>query len=139
MQIKKEDIKKYLPHREPFLFIDEVVSIKDDNQIPNMKIADIQFWYDYIQNHKRVLNHKKIRKELRKEKKHSDENMEENTRTSNNHTGRVQKDLQKTKHTQQPEVTQRDPPHLENTDKGDEQKKHSNIQRKATLLPLRVS
>ena len=38
MQIKKEDIKKYLPHREPFLFIDEVVSIKDDNQIHCKKL-----------------------------------------------------------------------------------------------------
>ena len=38
MQIKKEDIKKYLPHREPFLFIDEVVSIKDDSQIHCKKL-----------------------------------------------------------------------------------------------------
>ena len=27
MKITKDDIKKYLPHREPFLFIDEVVDI----------------------------------------------------------------------------------------------------------------
>ena len=33
-----------------------------------MEIAEKQFWYDYIQNHKRMLNHKKIRKEIRKEK-----------------------------------------------------------------------
>ena len=38
MQIKKEDIKKYLPHREPFLFIDEVVSIKNDNKIHCKKL-----------------------------------------------------------------------------------------------------
>ena len=38
MQIKKEDIKKYLPHREPFLFIDEVVSIKNDNEIHCKKL-----------------------------------------------------------------------------------------------------
>ena len=38
MQIKKEDIKKYLPHREPFLFIDEVISIKDNNQIHCKKL-----------------------------------------------------------------------------------------------------
>ena len=33
MKIKKEDIKKYLPHREPFLFIDEVIEIKENNEI----------------------------------------------------------------------------------------------------------
>ena len=33
MQIKKEDIKKYLPHREPFLFIDEVIEIKENKEI----------------------------------------------------------------------------------------------------------
>ena len=27
MKIGKEDIKKYLPHREPFLFVDEVIEI----------------------------------------------------------------------------------------------------------------
>ena len=31
MQITKDDIKKYLPHREPFLFIDEVINI-DENK-----------------------------------------------------------------------------------------------------------
>ena len=33
MQISKDDIKKYLPHREPFLFIDEVVNIDKNNEI----------------------------------------------------------------------------------------------------------
>ena len=42
MQINKEDIKKYLPHREPFLFIDEVVSIKDDNEI-HFSVQNLNF------------------------------------------------------------------------------------------------
>ena len=33
MKITKDDIKKYLPHREPFLFIDEVVDIDINNEI----------------------------------------------------------------------------------------------------------
>ena len=33
MKITKEDIKKYLPHREPFLFVDEVVNIDEENGI----------------------------------------------------------------------------------------------------------
>jgi len=33
MNINKDDIKRYLPHREPFLFIDEVVDIKDNEII----------------------------------------------------------------------------------------------------------
>jgi len=33
MKITKDDIKKYLPHREPFLFIDEVVDIDQNNEI----------------------------------------------------------------------------------------------------------
>ena len=33
MQITKDDIKKYLPHREPFLFIDEVINIDENNEI----------------------------------------------------------------------------------------------------------
>ena len=45
MQIKKEDIKKYLPHREPFLFIDEVVSIKDDNQIHCKKLIEEEEYF----------------------------------------------------------------------------------------------
>ena len=31
MKITKDDIKKYLPHREPFLFIDEVIDINKNN------------------------------------------------------------------------------------------------------------
>ncbi|MAU69697.1 MAG: 3-hydroxyacyl-[acyl-carrier-protein] dehydratase FabZ [Gammaproteobacteria bacterium] len=38
MKIKKEDIKKYLPHREPFLFIDEVVQIKENKEIHAIKL-----------------------------------------------------------------------------------------------------
>ena len=33
MKITKDDIKKYLPHREPFLFIDEVIDIDINNEI----------------------------------------------------------------------------------------------------------
>ena len=33
MKISKDDIKKYLPHREPFLFIDEVIDINQNNEI----------------------------------------------------------------------------------------------------------
>ena len=29
----KDDIEKYLPHRDPFLFIDEVISIEEGNKI----------------------------------------------------------------------------------------------------------
>ena len=38
MNINKDDIKRYLPHREPFLFIDEVVDIKDNQIIHAKKI-----------------------------------------------------------------------------------------------------
>ena len=38
MQISKDDIKKYLPHREPFLFIDEVVNIDKNNEIHARKM-----------------------------------------------------------------------------------------------------
>ncbi len=38
MKINKEDIKKYLPHREPFLFIDEVVQIKENKEIHAIKL-----------------------------------------------------------------------------------------------------
>ena len=38
MKIKKEDIKKYLPHREPFLFIDEVIQIKENKEIHAIKL-----------------------------------------------------------------------------------------------------
>ena len=38
MQISKDDIKKYLPHRKPFLFIDEVVNIDKNNEIHARKM-----------------------------------------------------------------------------------------------------
>ena len=38
MKISKDDIKKYLPHREPFLFIDEVVNIDKNNKIHTRKM-----------------------------------------------------------------------------------------------------
>ena len=38
MQISKKDIKKYLPHRKPFLFIDEVVNIDKNNEIHARKM-----------------------------------------------------------------------------------------------------
>tara|TARA_B110000003_G_scaffold108296_1_gene110781 strand:+ start:13105 stop:13560 length:456 start_codon:yes stop_codon:yes gene_type:complete len=38
LKIKKEDIKKYLPHREPFLFIDEVLEIKENKEIHATKL-----------------------------------------------------------------------------------------------------
>ena len=33
MKVSKDDIKKYLPHREPFLFVDEVIDIDEKNGI----------------------------------------------------------------------------------------------------------
>ena len=33
MKILKDDIKKYLPHREPFLFVDEVLNINKNSDI----------------------------------------------------------------------------------------------------------
>ena len=39
MKITKEDIKKYLPHREPFLFVDEVVNIDEKNGIHAKKLV----------------------------------------------------------------------------------------------------
>ena len=33
MKINKEDIKKYLPHREPFLFVDEVIEVTENKEI----------------------------------------------------------------------------------------------------------
>ena len=38
MQITKDDIKKYLPHREPFLFIDGVVEIIENETIHAKKL-----------------------------------------------------------------------------------------------------
>ena len=39
MKITKADIKKYLPHREPFLFVDEVVNIDEENGIHAKKLV----------------------------------------------------------------------------------------------------
>ena len=33
MILSKEDILRYLPHRDPFLFIDEVISLEEGNKI----------------------------------------------------------------------------------------------------------
>ena len=33
MILNQDDIKKYLPHREPFLFIDEVISLEEGDNI----------------------------------------------------------------------------------------------------------
>ena len=33
MIISKDEIKKYLPHREPFLFVDEVININKNSDI----------------------------------------------------------------------------------------------------------
>ena len=38
MKIDNKDIKKYLPHREPFLFIDEVINIKKNKEIHAKKL-----------------------------------------------------------------------------------------------------
>ena len=38
MKIDNKDIKKYLPHREPFLFIDEVINIKKNKEIHATKL-----------------------------------------------------------------------------------------------------
>jgi 3-hydroxyacyl-[acyl-carrier-protein] dehydratase len=38
LQIDNKDIKKYLPHREPFLFIDEVIDIKKNKEIHAKKL-----------------------------------------------------------------------------------------------------
>ena len=49
MKIKKEDIKKYLPHREPFLFIDEVLDIKENTQIHATKYISSEEYF--LQGH----------------------------------------------------------------------------------------
>ena len=47
MLMGKEDIKKYLPHREPFLFIDEVVEIKENEIIHARKlIAEDEYFLE---------------------------------------------------------------------------------------------
>ena len=38
MKIDNKDIKKYLPHREPFLFIDEVININKNKEIHAKKL-----------------------------------------------------------------------------------------------------
>jgi 3-hydroxyacyl-[acyl-carrier-protein] dehydratase len=38
LKIDNKDIKKYLPHREPFLFIDEVIDIKKNKEIHAKKL-----------------------------------------------------------------------------------------------------
>tara|TARA_X000001036_G_scaffold92506_2_gene84995 strand:- start:3391 stop:3834 length:444 start_codon:yes stop_codon:yes gene_type:complete len=38
LKIDNKDIKKYLPHREPFLFIDEVINIKKNKEIHATKL-----------------------------------------------------------------------------------------------------
>ena len=37
MKIEREDISKYLPHRDPFLFIDEVIALKKGEEIHAIK------------------------------------------------------------------------------------------------------
>ena len=49
MKIKKEDIKKYLPPREPFLFIDEVLDIKENTQIHATKYISNEEYF--LQGH----------------------------------------------------------------------------------------
>ena len=49
MKIGKEDIKKYLPHREPFLFIDEVLDIKENTQIHATKYISNEEYF--LQGH----------------------------------------------------------------------------------------
>ena len=49
MQVNKEDIKKYLPHREPFLFIDEVLDIKENTQIHATKYISNEEYF--LQGH----------------------------------------------------------------------------------------
>ena len=46
MLMKKDEIKKYLPHREPFLFIDEVVEIQENEIIHARKlISEDEFFF----------------------------------------------------------------------------------------------
>ena len=41
MILARDEILKYLPHRDPFLFIDEVISIEEGNNIhASMNIKD---------------------------------------------------------------------------------------------------
>lgn len=43
--MKLEEIKKYLPHREPFLFIDEIVEFEENKRIVGLyKVKEDSFW-----------------------------------------------------------------------------------------------
>ncbi|MBC7194739.1 MAG: hypothetical protein H5U37_03700 [Caldisericia bacterium] len=43
--MKKDEIKKYLPHREPFLFVDEILEIEEGKRIKGLyKIKEDSFW-----------------------------------------------------------------------------------------------
>ena len=45
MKILKDDIKKYLPHREPFLFVDEVLNINKNSDIHAKKYISDQEYF----------------------------------------------------------------------------------------------
>ena len=45
MKISKDDIKKYLPHREPFLFVDEVLNINKNSDIHAKKYITDQEYF----------------------------------------------------------------------------------------------
>lgn len=43
--MKLEEIKKYLPHREPFLFIDEIVELEEGKRVVGLyKVKEDSFW-----------------------------------------------------------------------------------------------
>lgn len=43
--MKKEEIKKYLPHREPFLFVDEIIELEEGKRIYGQyKVKEDSFW-----------------------------------------------------------------------------------------------
>ena len=49
MIISKDEIKKYLPHREPFLFVDEVININKNSDIHAKKfISEDEY---FLQGH----------------------------------------------------------------------------------------
>ena len=45
MKISKDDVKKYLPHREPFLFVDEVLNINKNSDIHAKKYISDQEYF----------------------------------------------------------------------------------------------
>lgn len=46
MKLSKEDIKKIIPHREPFLFIDEIVEISPGKSVKAIKyVKDDEFYF----------------------------------------------------------------------------------------------